>query len=302
VSAHARTCISQAAQSLPSWALLGEYDNGSASGAGRVEYIWLPTDDGSAIPVAMFRGSRYWSIHSDHLGTPSLIKDDAAKPTWQWAYSAFGDNKPTGILKATTNPNAAITNQPTLLQATGAMEFNLRFPGQYLDQETGQFYNYFRTYQPNQGAYSQMDPKGLAAGWNRRVYVEGNPLSYTDPTGLDRYYDPAWGGGAGQGWWWNMPRQNDTPYAPPGFQPPPSVTLPWPGNGAPPANAEYRGWRPETPRDQDQIVTRAMCTAMAAGLGIGFPYSTPASQACAAMVNKIPRNTCPGGDTFHGAP
>lgn len=56
--AYARACDFT---SLPSWAILGEYDNGSASGAGRVEYIWLPTDDGNAIPIAMFRGARYCS-------------------------------------------------------------------------------------------------------------------------------------------------------------------------------------------------------------------------------------------------
>ena len=164
---------------------VGEYDNGSASGAGRVEYIWLPTDDGSAIPIAMLRGSRYYQIHSDHLGTPRLIKDDAAKPTWQWAYSAFGDNKPTGILKATANPNAAITNQPNLLQATGAMEFNLRFPGQYMDSETGQFYNYFRNYMPSQARYGQNDPIGLNGGMNRFIYAGGDGLNGFDPYGLD---------------------------------------------------------------------------------------------------------------------
>jgi len=30
-------------EALPGWAILGDYDNGSASGAGRSEYIWLPT-------------------------------------------------------------------------------------------------------------------------------------------------------------------------------------------------------------------------------------------------------------------
>lgn len=98
-------------------------------------------------------------------------------------------------------------------------------------------------------------------------------------------------------------RQHDSPYAPSGFRPAPSVTLPWPGNGAPPANAEYRGWRPWEPRDGDRIVTRAMCTAMTAGLGIGFPVSTPVSKACAALADRIPRDPCKtGGDTFHGAP
>jgi RHS repeat-associated protein len=170
---------------IPSWAITGEYGNGGASSTGRTEYIWLPTDDGSAIPIALFRNNRYYNIHSDHLGTPRLVTDDQAKPVWQWAYSAFGDNKPTGILKATTNPNSAITNQPVLLQATGVgTTLNLRFPGQYADSETGLFYNYYRSYQATQGRYTQNDPIGLGGGMNRFGYVGGNPLSKTDPKGL----------------------------------------------------------------------------------------------------------------------
>jgi RHS repeat-associated protein len=132
----------------------------------------------------MFRGNRYSSIHSDHLGTPRLMKDDTAKPVWQWAYSAFGDNKPTGILKATTNPNSAITNQPVLLNATnpGAV-LNLRFPGQYWDSESNLHFNYLRSYQPLTDRYTQPDPTGLDGGLNRSIYAEGNALSLIDPTG-----------------------------------------------------------------------------------------------------------------------
>ncbi|MGH6624940.1 MAG: DUF6531 domain-containing protein, partial [Burkholderiaceae bacterium] len=86
---------------IPEWAILGEYDNGSAKGKGRTEYIWLPTNDGNAIPIGMYRGSQFYAIHPDHLGTPRLITNEDNKPVWQWPYSAFGNNKPTGILKAT---------------------------------------------------------------------------------------------------------------------------------------------------------------------------------------------------------
>jgi RHS repeat-associated protein len=169
---------------LPSWAMTGEYGNGGANSSGRTEYIWLPTDDGSAIPVGMFRSNRFYAIHSDHLGTPRLMTDDTAKPVWQWAYSAFGGNKPTGVLKVTTNPNTAFTSAPLLAATNPAVVLNLRHDGQYFDSETGLFYNYFRNYDPKSGRYTQNDPIGLAGGWNRFGYVEGNPISYTDPLGL----------------------------------------------------------------------------------------------------------------------
>jgi RHS repeat-associated protein len=46
------------------------------------------------------------------------------------------------------------------------------------------YYNYFRTYQPNQGRYTQNDPIGLDGGWNRHVYAGANPLISIDPEGL----------------------------------------------------------------------------------------------------------------------
>ncbi len=45
-------------------------------------------------------------------------------------------------------------------------------------------YNYFRSYQPTQGRYTQADPIGLSGGLNRYQYAESNPLMYTDPEGL----------------------------------------------------------------------------------------------------------------------
>ncbi len=170
---------------LPSWAVLGEYDNGSASGTGRTEYIWLPTEDGSAIPVGMFRNSKFLAIHPDHLGSPRLMTDSTNKVVWQWAYSGFGNNKPMGVLKPTASATAAFTNQPVLLSAPAvAAVLDLRFPGQMADEETGLFLNHFRSYRPTDGAYTQMDPIGLAGGANRRGYVEGNPLGFIDPMGL----------------------------------------------------------------------------------------------------------------------
>jgi RHS repeat-associated protein len=178
------TAYSYADGQLPEWALLGEYDNGSASGAGRTEYIWLPTADG-ATPIGLYRGGKLFAIHSDHLGTPRVMASEANVPLWQWPYSGFGNNKPTGVLKATANPRWAVTNQPVLLRATAPVEMNLGFAGQYRDEETGTSYNTQRdSYDANIGAYRQMDPAGMAGGWNPREYAESNSIGATDPRGL----------------------------------------------------------------------------------------------------------------------
>ncbi len=62
---------------------------------------------------------------------------------------------------------------------------NLRFPGQYYDQETGLYYNYFRDYNPVTGRYIETDPIGIRQGSNHLyAYVQNNPLSRADYNGL----------------------------------------------------------------------------------------------------------------------
>ena len=109
--------------------------------------------------------------YADHLGTPRAITTSDATNTkvWEWSNSdPFGNNLP--------------NEDPT---ATGSsFKYNLRFPGQYFDQETGTHYNYFRDYDPGTGRYIESDPVGLGAGLSIYAYVGGNPLIGIDPLGL----------------------------------------------------------------------------------------------------------------------
>jgi RHS repeat-associated protein len=143
--------------------LIEEYNNTAVMTR---EIVWLQD-----IPVAVMTPSgtatNLFYIDSDQLNTPRTITNQAKQKRWEWNSDAFGTTL--------ANENPA---------ALGVFTFNLRFPGQYFDKETGLHYNYFRDYNPAIGRYIQSDPIGLEAGLNTFAYVDGNPLSLIDPEGL----------------------------------------------------------------------------------------------------------------------
>jgi RHS repeat-associated protein len=65
-----------------------------------------------------------------------------------------------------------------------SLSYNLRYPGQYFDAETGLNQNMRRDFDPATGRYIESDPLSLNAGVNTYAYVRGNPLSKIDPYGL----------------------------------------------------------------------------------------------------------------------
>jgi RHS repeat-associated protein len=116
-------------------------------------------------------------IHADHLGTPRVItKATDNSKVWEWKNDdPFGNNAPD------ENPNGVNGSG-----SNAAFKYNLRFPGQYFDQETGTYYNYFRDYDPSTGRYVQSDPIGLRGGINTYGYVDANPVAAFDPNGLEK--------------------------------------------------------------------------------------------------------------------
>ena len=134
--------------------LIAETD---ATGTTQVEYIYI---DGQ--PVSIVTSGTLNFIHTDHLGTPQQMTDATQAIVWKADYSPFGEAAMTTEL---------ITN-------------NLRFPGQYYDEETGLHYNYFRYYDPTLGRYITSDPIGLLGGFNTYGYALQTPLVNIDPKGL----------------------------------------------------------------------------------------------------------------------
>jgi len=121
-----------------------------------------------AVPVVVTSAvAQIYYIHTDHLNTPRMIQDQAGNAVWRNDNTEpFGDSVPN------ENPSGL-----------GALELNLRFPGQYFDRETGNFHNVARDYWPNGGRYVESDPIGLRAGMNTYAYAHSNSLLYVDPDG-----------------------------------------------------------------------------------------------------------------------
>ena len=142
----------------------------------------------------MKTGSDYYFYQNDHLGTSQKLTAINGAVVWAAKYSSFG--------KASIEVDT--------------VENNLRFPGQYEDQETGLHYNWHRYYDPSTGRYLEQDPVNIATTQlpisiihkdihffvpnynfenthhffitfpeylNNYNYVRGNPLNHFDPSG-----------------------------------------------------------------------------------------------------------------------
>ena len=131
----------------------------------------------AASPVAI---DAYY-VHPDHLGTPRVVSKPADnKKVWEWQSQPFGETQ------ANENPQ----NLTGAALTANQFRYNLRFPGQFLDAETGKHYNYFRDYDASIGRYVESDPIGLRAGLNTYVYVKNRPLKKVDPKGLMGFDPP----------------------------------------------------------------------------------------------------------------
>lgn len=142
--------------------LMGEYDT---TGTRIQEHVWLGDK-----PVAVISGATGVLLHvlSDHLDTPRQLVSGSLQLRWAWDNAdPFGNSAP---------------NQSP--QGFAAFGYNLRFPGQYYDSESGLHYNVNRDYDPKLGRYYGSDPIGLAGGLNTYGYVGANPVGAVDPSGL----------------------------------------------------------------------------------------------------------------------
>jgi RHS repeat-associated protein len=109
-------------------------------------YIWFNDQ-----LVAVQRNNDLYSVHTDQVGRPEVLANQSGVPVWRAKTQAFG-------------------RSVVLDQING---FAIGFPGQYLDAETGLWYNMYRYYDADLARYTQGDPIGLAGGVNTYAYVGG---------------------------------------------------------------------------------------------------------------------------------
>ncbi len=127
-------------------------------------YVFEP---GSFRPLAQVQDNKVYHYHLDHLGTPRELTNDEGKIVWKAKYKTYGN---------------------IALKEVEEVENNLRFQGQYFDEETGLHYNRFRYYSPDTGQFINQDPIGLLGGLNNYQYAP-NPIAWIDPLGLCKEHE-----------------------------------------------------------------------------------------------------------------
>lgn len=132
--------------------LLAENNNGVWT-----SHLWL-----GGQPVGLVKDNTVYWVTTDHLSRPEVVTDGNRQVVWRAANKAFERN----------------------VLSDGIGGYNVGYPGQYWDSESGLWHNGFRDYEPTLGRYMQSDPIGLAGGISTYGYVSGNPISSIDPLGL----------------------------------------------------------------------------------------------------------------------
>lgn len=108
--------------------------------------------------------------HCDQVGTPQTMTNIRGECVWEILQDTWG----------------AVSQIKALNQDNPFEQNNLRFQGQYYDQETELHYNRYRYYEPHSARYVSKDPIGLEGGMNTSSYVT-DPNQWIDPKGLNSF-------------------------------------------------------------------------------------------------------------------
>ena len=105
-----------------------------------------------------------YTYHTDHLGSIRFLTDAAGNISSAYDYDSYGN----------------------IIIQLESVEQPFLFTGREWDGATELYHYRARFYDPNMGRFISEDPIGFAAGdLNTSRYVWNNPLSWTDPSGLN---------------------------------------------------------------------------------------------------------------------
>jgi len=143
------------------------YADGTQAYDESVHWLYTP---GALTPLARYEKGQLHYVVSDHMGTPRELLTEQGNVAWSGRLNTWGGIK---LWQVAANDG-------------DKLRCNLRFAGQYADEESGLHYNRYRYYDSETGQYLTPDPIGLLGGVNPYGYVH-NPLSWVDPLGLASY-------------------------------------------------------------------------------------------------------------------
>jgi RHS repeat-associated protein len=124
----------------------------------------------------------------DQLGSTRMVTDSSGNAPRRYDYLPFGQEIPFGVDGLGAG------------YLSSADDYNPKFTGQMRDQETALDWFNARHMSGAQGRFQSVDPGNAGAdpsdpqSWNMYSYVGNNPLSYTDPSGMNWFRDAfSWG-------------------------------------------------------------------------------------------------------------
>ncbi|AFM13443.1 RHS repeat-associated core domain-containing protein [Turneriella parva DSM 21527] len=125
-------------------------------------------------------GTVYYS--HNHLGSGSLVTDTNGDEIFRITYTEYGeiDLENSGKWNSTTQTLEQNMSDAEILITA------VKFTGQEYDPETGFYYYNARYYSAELGVFTTSDTEfdsGSGYGFNRHMYVGGNPIMASDPSG-----------------------------------------------------------------------------------------------------------------------
>jgi RHS repeat-associated protein len=114
----------------------------------------------------------YYGVLSDQQGSVTgLVTDGTSTVVERYRYDAYGGR-------------TIYAADGTTVRATSSYGMRYAFQGRPFDPTTGLGYFRARWYHPSLGRFISRDPAGYIDGGNLYAFVRGNPLWWTDPSGL----------------------------------------------------------------------------------------------------------------------